>query len=265
MNELTIVVLTKNEEADLPRCLDALPKKYPIVVVDSGSTDRTVEIARGRGCHIIYNAWPGFFQQRNFVIDNGGIATEWILFVDADEEFPDEFFDWFEKNKSQLSYDCVFISSIWFLSGRPLKYAPGYPIYHPRLVRRGKVHFIANQFGTGETVPKSCAAKYIDIPYKHFFHNGSWFLWMKEHLFIAATIAIATHNKKISHNATLTTRAKISMVFGHSVLRVPLRFFYHYIIARGFLDGRAGFEYSLMQSWLEATIYVLRNVMKEVE
>ncbi|MGZ8153237.1 MAG: glycosyltransferase, partial [Methylovulum sp.] len=65
---LTVVILTKNEEANLPRCLASIPEYYPIVIVDSGSTDNTIAIARNSGCRIYTNPWPGFADQRNFAI-----------------------------------------------------------------------------------------------------------------------------------------------------------------------------------------------------
>ena len=57
---LTAVILTKNEEINLPRCLETIPARYPVVIVDSGSTDNTIAIANSRGCRIYTNPWHGF-------------------------------------------------------------------------------------------------------------------------------------------------------------------------------------------------------------
>ncbi len=131
---LTVVILTKNEEANLPRCLAAIPAHYPIVIVDSGSTDNTVAIASSRGCRIYSNPWPGFAEQRNFAIQQCEINTPWLLFVDADEIYPQAFYDRFESEFAHTdSFDVLMVPSILYLRGKRLNHAPGYPIYHPRL------------------------------------------------------------------------------------------------------------------------------------
>ena len=154
---LTIVILTKNEQANLPSCLAAIPERYPIVIVDSGSTDDTVVIAISRGCRIYTNPWPGFAEQRNFAIKQCDINTPWILFVDADEIYPQAFYDWFESGMAGAdSIDVLMVPSILYLRGKRLNYAPGYPIYHPRLVRRETTSFVRNHTGHGEAVVNTC-------------------------------------------------------------------------------------------------------------
>ncbi|WP_256361237.1 glycosyltransferase [Methylomonas koyamae] len=72
---LTVVILACNEAANLPRCLAAIPERYPIVMVDSGSSDDTVAIAERRGCRVYHNPWPGFAEQRNFALQQCAIET----------------------------------------------------------------------------------------------------------------------------------------------------------------------------------------------
>ena len=130
---LTIVILTKNEQANLPGCLAAIPERYPIVVVDSGSADDTVAIAASRNCRIVTNPWPGFAEQRNFAINKCDIVTPWILFVDADEIYSQAFYDWFEsKIVNSDALDVLMVPSILYLRGTRLSHAPGYPIYRCR-------------------------------------------------------------------------------------------------------------------------------------
>src|SRR5829696_5140177 len=80
---ITACLIVLNEEARLPAALDSVAWCEEIVVVDSLSTDRTVEIARAHGATVVENAWPGFGAQRNVAIDHA--TSEWILEVDADE------------------------------------------------------------------------------------------------------------------------------------------------------------------------------------
>ena len=162
---LTIVILTKNEQANLPACLTAIPERYPIVIVDSGSTDDTLAIANSRACRIYTNPWPGFAGQRNFAIKQCAISTPWILFVDADEIYPQAFYDWFESEMTKTdSLDVLMVPSILYLRGTRLSHAPGYPIYHPRLVRRETARFVSNHTGHGEAVINTCRIGYAEIP-----------------------------------------------------------------------------------------------------
>ena len=89
MNRLTATLITCNEEQNLPRVLDSLADlPDEIVVVDSGSADRTREIALQRGARVLCRAWTGFADQRNFAAAHA--AHDWILALDADEELSPE-------------------------------------------------------------------------------------------------------------------------------------------------------------------------------
>ena len=86
MADLTAIVLTKNEEKNLPDCLASLRGfASRVVVVDSGSTDRTVDIAREYGADVFTHPFHGYAHQFNWGLDNAGIDTEWVLRIDADE------------------------------------------------------------------------------------------------------------------------------------------------------------------------------------
>lgn len=250
---LTVVILTQNEETNLPRCLAAIPGRYAIVIVDSGSTDNTLAIARQRGCTIYRNPWPGFAAQRNFAIDQCAISTPWLLFVDADEIYPESFYAWFDSGMAgSASMDVLMVPSILYLRGKRLNHAPGYPIYHPRLVRRETTRFVRNHTGHGEAVIDTCRIGYGDIPYQHYFYHGEIIAWMHKHIGKAAQEV----SLNPTNGAVLTTRGRLSVLLGRSWLRILARFFYHYVLRGGFLDGAAGLEFALMFTWYEATIYL---------
>lgn len=250
---LTVVILTQNEETNLPRCLAAIPERYAIVLVDSGSTDNTLAIARQRGCKIVTNPWPGFAEQRNFALNQCAISTPWILFVDADEIYPEQFYAWFESGMADAAaVDVLMVPSILYLREKRLNHAPGYPIYHPRLVRRETTRFVRNHTGHGEAVIDACRIGYGVIPYQHYFYQGEIMAWMHKHIGKAAQ-EVRLHP---NNGAVMTARGRLSVFLGRSWLRIVARFLYHFVLRGGFLDKAAGLEFALMFTWYEVTIYL---------
>ena len=91
---VTVVIPVRNEEINLPRCLDRLGRFEQVVVVDSGSTDRTREIALSYGCEFVEFRWDGRFpKKRNWLLINHAPVTPWVFFLDADEHVPEAFVD----------------------------------------------------------------------------------------------------------------------------------------------------------------------------
>ena len=90
MNSLTVVILTKNEENNIvDAILNARQVTDKVLVVDSGSTDKTIELAEANGAKVIYRTWDSdFAAQRNFALHH--VETEWVLYLDADERINDE-------------------------------------------------------------------------------------------------------------------------------------------------------------------------------
>ena len=83
---LDVMIITKDEEINLPHCLEALTKwANKVFVVDSGSTDRTKEITEEYGAIFVHHDWPGYAKQKNWGLDELPFEAEWILIVDADE------------------------------------------------------------------------------------------------------------------------------------------------------------------------------------
>lgn len=259
MNEhLTIAILALNEAKSLFQCLDCIPSELPVHLIDSGSTDETRELAVRRGVRVHRNPWSGFAAQRNFALERCGIETEWTLFVDADERYPLDFFAWFDEwveTPASGNYDVGMIPSTLVFNGTPLRHAPGYPVRHPRLVRTATVRFCTNHTGHGESVPESARALLVDIPYEHHFYDGDLVAWMKKHVHLAS-LEVEPRN---TPGAAITGRGRASTALRSSILRIPLRFVYHYLLRQGFRDGRAGFDYALMYAWFEASKYTLRR------
>lgn len=153
MPKISAIIITKNEEASLARCLRSLSWADQIVVVDSGSTDRTVEIAKEQGAEVYVEEWKGYTNQKNSAIDKAN--GDWIVSLDADEEFSKEAQ---EDIRNILTQDDSEIQAYAFRRkvlylGKWIRHGDWYPDYVVRLWRKssgkfegGRVHesFVVN-------------------------------------------------------------------------------------------------------------------------
>src|SRR3984893_6418268 len=141
MNRLSACLITFNEEHNLPRALESVRGvAEEIVVVDCGSRDRTLEIARECGAKVITNAWTNFAEQKN--IAAAAASHDWILSLDADEELSPELRDtlltWKKKEPEFAVYE--FARRTWYL-GAWVWHTRWYPDYQRKLYRRDKSRF----------------------------------------------------------------------------------------------------------------------------
>lgn len=139
MLDLTIAIPVKNEEANIGGCLEAIGSSLAkrVVLIDSGSTDKTCEIARSQGAEVINFDWDGKFpKKRNWFLRNHKPETKWVLFLDADEYMTDDFKSELEENLTADSENVGYWLNytIYFL-GKKLK--GGYPLTKLALFRVG--------------------------------------------------------------------------------------------------------------------------------
>ena len=142
---ISATIITLNEEKKLKKCLDSLAGWIDeVVVVDSGSTDSTLAIARASGARVVENPWPGFGQQKNFAMSQ--CAHDWVLNVDADEVVTPElrasieiFFEAMAREKTAAAgAELPRIS--WYL-GRWIRHGGWYPNYLVRLCDRRRARW----------------------------------------------------------------------------------------------------------------------------
>lgn len=259
--KLHVVTMARNEERDLPFCLAAVPAGIAHTIIDSGSKDATPDIARAAGATVVFNEFHGFAAQHNFGLTRAGVTAPWVLFVDADEAYTSEFWDWAEKWLAEdQPVDCVWISSFIILDGKVLKHAPGYPLWHPRLFRSGKPAFVVGDAGPdSEAVAPELRCIYIDKPYLHYWHSGPLQPWMEKHL----RLAVADQSVDNATTGQKTLRMRVNRAIRTGMIKTFGRFFFHYVWSLGFLDGAAGYRYSMMYSWYEASKWLLRLERKE--
>jgi glycosyltransferase involved in cell wall biosynthesis len=138
MPKISTIVITFNEEDNITRCLDSVTAfSDEIIVVDSNSTDRTVELARRHGARVITNDWPGYGKQKQLALEQA--EHPWVFSIDADEEVSSELAAEIKSlDFCENGYDMP--RSVWYLN-RWIKHGVWYPGYILRLFRRDKGAF----------------------------------------------------------------------------------------------------------------------------
>jgi glycosyltransferase involved in cell wall biosynthesis len=228
---ISIALITLNEEANLPRTLDSVTPlvrdgQGEIIVVDSGSTDRTLEIARSYGAEVFGEPWKGFAAQKNSAMEKA--SGDWVLQVDADEALEPELAEEINAAVQQQSNVVGFwIPRKNFFLGRWIKHGGFYPDRKLRLIRRGAGIF--EEHGAHPTIKVLGPTGRL----KHaLIHN-----------------AYPTLRGYIDHmNSYSSSGAEIAVANGHRafnliniLIRPKLTFLYNYVFRLGFLDGREGF------------------------
>ena len=240
---LSVAVITRNEETNLRRTLESVRWADQIVVVDSGSTDRTVEIARSFGAEVIERPWPGFAAQKNFALSQ--CTGTWILSLDADEELSPELgrqvrtllatnppVDGFRLKRRNL-----------FL-GRWIKHGGFYPDTKLRLFRRSAASFaLQPRFEdrpVHETIAFDGAEQTLDYDLIH--HAYPTLEGYLEHMNRYSTLGAEL----------LVSKGRVSRswpAFVAHVFYLPyFNFTWNYAFRLGFLDGREGLLLHLYQA-----------------
>lgn len=264
---VSILILTHNEAANLPACLDALTWCNDILVIDSGSTDDTVEIARQRGARILTRPFDDFAGQRNFGLEVGNFRHDWILHLDADEIVTDAFLAALRALPETTAVDAWRVPFKTIFFGKWLKHAGMWPTYQVRLGHAQRLRFVQVGHGQREDLPPERVGEFPEALLHYSFSHGLR-RWLDKHVRYAADEAavIVTEPQQpgalraMLFGADRTTRRRgaKALAAGLPLFARPLaRFVYVYLVRRGFIDGGPGFVYAVMLSVYEAMIALL--------
>ena len=240
---LSVVLITQNEEGNLPRTLESVMPlvrdgKGEIIVVDSGSTDRTVEIAQSYGAKVFVEAWKGFAAQKNLAMDKA--SMDWVLQLDADERLEPELAGEIEiALERSATVGGLTISGFWiprknFFLGRWIRHGGFYPDPKLRLIRRGAGRF--EEYGAHPTIKVNGPTGKLSNALLHDAYPTlrGYIDHMNSYSSMGAEVAVAKGHRRFS--------------VGNIVIRPLLTFVYNYFIRLGFLDGREGLLLHLYHS-----------------
>jgi glycosyltransferase involved in cell wall biosynthesis len=139
MKGITALVLTLNEEDNIAECLKTLLWADEVVVLDSGSTDRTVEIAQSLGAKVFFHPFKNYADQRNYALSL--VRTEWVFFVDADERVPPELAAEVREAAGEEGFSGWWVPRQNYICGRWIRHGGWYPDYQLRLLRPEAAHY----------------------------------------------------------------------------------------------------------------------------
>jgi glycosyltransferase involved in cell wall biosynthesis len=256
-SQIAAIILTKDEEGDLPACLESLQcLGAEIHVVDSGSRDRTLEIAAAAGARVWHHDFLNHAAQFNWALDNIQTEAEWILRIDADERISPALAKSLQRLLPTIDSSVAGIlmpRAIFFL-GRLLRWGDTYPVWLLRLFRRhyGRCeetwmdeHIILSG---GKTI-RVDGDLIHDIP-------KSLAEWSRKHVWYAERECkdiLGRSSKDLSHldgQARMRRFVKQRLYFRLPALfRASVYWFYRYFLKLGFVDGKAGFIYHMLQAF----------------
>ena len=253
---VTVIILTFDEEANIRSCLETLAWADDIVIVDSGSRDRTLELAKQArpDARVFAHPFADFGDQRNWALDNANSRYEWIFFLDADERCTPECANAIcAAIRNPGNSAGFFLTCRNFFLGRWIKHCTFYPSWQLRLLRAGRVRF--RKEGHGQREVSEGPLRYIPEPYNHFGFSKGMENWIARHNLYSTNEVELIHRLRLEpvNWADLVSLDPVRRRRGlkHLAARVGcrplLRFLYMYVFRAGFLDGYPGFVFCMLR------------------
>ena len=280
---VTVLIPAKNEEANLPACLTSLQRADEIFIVDSQSTDKSIEIANSYGVNVVqfkFNGrWP---KKKNWSLDHLNFRNEWVLIVDCDERITPELWEEIAQAIQNEEYTGYYLNRRVFFLGKWIRHGGKYPDWNLRLFKhkQGRYENLNTEDipNTGDNEVHEHVILQGKVGYlkNDMLHEDfrDLFHWLERHNRYSNWEARVYFNLLTGQDESGTIGANL---FGDAVqrkrflkrvwVRLPfkpiLRFILFYFIQGGFLDGKAGYIYGRLLSQYEYQIgvklYELRN------
>ena len=284
MADITAIILTKNEEVNIEKCIRSIkPIVKRIVVVDSGSTDNTVNVARDLGAEVMINELKPFLYARQFLyaMDHANIQTKWVFRIDADEELTEESakeIDSLCNENEDTDVNGIVVRFEVNFMGRAIRHGGVYPLRKLLVFKYGKGNI------EDRCMDEHCVlfeGRSVEVTTDSLHHDDKGLsAWIDKHnnystremqdYFASLKSEAATG---LSDANNLDAKAKFKRFLRWKIYyRLPAGFrawayyFYRYYVRLGFLDGREGKIFCFMQAYwyrflVDAKIYEAKKVV----
>lgn len=266
----SVLILTLNEERNLPACLASAAGSDDIVVLDSGSTDATAAIAQAHGARVFTRVFDDFASQRNFAHRSIAFRHPWVFHLDADERLT-----------PQLAAECAalgarnppdadgyFTAPRMLFHGHWLRRCTDFPAWQARFVHAQRFEFV--QSGHGQRESASMRMGYLRHTYDHEMVPDGVAEWLAKHRRYAREEAqhVIAHERLVSWRQlgdrdALCRRRALKALSHRLPCRPAARLVYQYVLRGGFLDGRHAWRYcrllSAYERYVEDELRLLRQ------
>jgi glycosyltransferase involved in cell wall biosynthesis len=240
---ISAIIITRNEAANIAACLASVAFCDERIVVDCGSDDETVEIARASGARVETHAWEGFGAQKNFALS---LATgDWVLSLDADESVSHGLATEIHEVVTSGRADAYALPRLSLFCGRPMRHSGWFPDYVVRLFRRGRARF-SDDLVHERVVCDGPVDRLTNMLHHDPVRRLEDALARMDRYSTASAQMLATNGRPVS--------------FATGILHGLWTFFRTYVLRGGFLDGAEGFllavanaegtYYRYMRAWL---------------
>ena len=234
---LTVIIIAKNEEANIRRCLESVGFADEIIVLDSGSTDNTMAIAKQYTSNVFLTDWRGYGVQKQRALSKA--RGDWVLNLDADESVSEELQQEIKKAIASDIADAYRIPIQMFFYNQPLKYSAS-PKRHIRLFKRANA-----SYSTDIVHEKILLPAHVTI--------GKLKKAVMHHSYQDVSHVLYKLNKYSSYSAKIRIESNKSIGFSRTLINTVWMFFRCFVLQRGFLDGRLGFLFALFNA--QGTFY----------
>ncbi len=271
---LSVLIPTLNERRNIEDCLASVAWCDDVVLVDSGSKDGTVELANAKGARVVEFQWNGIFpKKKNWALENVRWKHDWLLILDADERIMPELATEIQQELKQPRADGYFINRRFMFLGKWIRHCGYYPSWNLRLFRHARGRF--EKLHTGDTgsgdnevhehvVLEGTTAR-LNHDMLHYAYPDIY-TWMEKHNRYSNWEARVEAGNPVASGGGqgigehLAKRRALREWSRRLPFRPSLRFFYSYVLRRGFLDGREGYIFCRLLA-----TYEMLNVYKTYE
>lgn len=276
MLDLTTIILTYNEEKNIKDCIESIKGlSQRIIVVDSGSTDRTVQFAKELGAEVFHHKWENYSRQYNWGIHNTAIKTKWIFRLDADERISKESAREIEKiciENEKTDVNGIIVRFTVNFLGRDLRHGGIYP-FKKLLIYKADKGYMEDRNMDEHIILKEgkCVMLKNDSLHKDFKSLSEWI--DKHNKYSSREVLDYIESQKKKHKINgLSMSAKIKRILKFRLyykfpmgLRAHLYYIYRYYFRLGFLDGKEGKIFCFLQAYwyrflVDAKIYESREM-----
>jgi glycosyltransferase involved in cell wall biosynthesis len=268
----TIYILTHNEEIDIADCIESALLSDDVIVVDSCSSDRTVEIANRYPVRVVQHAFESHGKQRTWMLESIPPKHDWVYILEADERMtPALFQECLQVIQSDKHVGYYVAERVIFL-GQWIRRSTQYPRYQLRLLRHGKVWF--TDYGHTEREVFEGSTGFLQETYPHYTCSKGLSRWIDKHNRYSTDEAAETLRQleqgKVDWQKLLFGASEVERrrALKDLSLRIPfrplVRFVYMYVFLGGFLDGRSGLAWCTLQAFYEYLILLKAWEMKHM-